>query len=105
MASISIQGRVDGELWEGLKEDGETNTLLLQRLTTHYAATSADKLTAIAPTPDAAIAVLLNSHKLLNQLIQNAAVALPEMPAAAPTEPTTTTTEPTESATCYDDEF
>lgn len=58
MASISIQGRVDNEVWEGLKQAGETNTLLLQRLTSHYLATSAPELTAIAPTPAAAVAVL-----------------------------------------------
>lgn len=98
MSSISIQGRVDSGAWEGMKRKGETNTLLLQRLTSHYAATSSDELAAIAPTPDAAIAVLLSSHKMLNQLMQNAAIALPEKPSepatAAPTEPT-----------CYDDEY
>lgn len=97
MASISIQGRVDNEVWAGLKQAGETNTLLLQRLTSHYLATSAPELTAIAPTPAAAVAVLLYSHTLLGQLTQNAAITLPEKPtepAAAPSSPT-----------CYDDEY
>lgn len=98
MASVSIQGRVDSELWESLKQKGETNTLLLQRLTSHYFATSSAELTAIAPTPAAAVAVLLHSHKLLSQLMQNAAIALP----AQPSETTTTATKPTG---CYDDEY
>ena len=89
MASVSIQGRVDGEVWAELKQKGETNTDLLQRITSHYTATSGDELLEIAPTFDAAIAVLLNSHRMLNQLVQNAAIALPateQQPA-----PTTTT--------------
>ena len=64
-------------MWKALKEKGETNTDLLQRITSHYTATSGDELLEIAPTFDAAIAVLLNSHRMLNQLVQNAAIALP----------------------------
>lgn len=92
MASVSIQGRVDGEVWKALKEKGETNTDLLQRIISHYTATSGDELLEIAPTFDAAIAVLLNSHRLLNQLVQNAAIALPATEQKKPeaTEPTTT---------------
>lgn len=74
MASISIQGRIDGELWEGLKLAGETNTQLLQRLAAHYRATSAEKLADIAPTPDAAVAVLLRSHSLLDQMVAGGGV-------------------------------
>lgn len=85
MPSISIQGRVDADVWLALKGD-ETNTQFLQRLYTHYAATNTEELQAIAPTPAAAVAVLLHSHKLLNQLMQNAAIALPEKPTAAATE-------------------
>jgi len=89
MVSTSIQGRVDSEVWHELKQTAETNTQVLQRLTAHYVATSGDELLEIAPTFDAAVAVLLNSHKLLNQLMQNAAVALPttpsELPSASPT--------------------
>ena len=75
MVSTSIQGRVDSEVWHELKQTEETNTQVLQRLTAHYVATSGDELLEIAPTFDAAVAVLLNSHRLLNQLMQNAAVA------------------------------
>ncbi len=104
MASISIQGRVDGELWEALKQPGETNTLLLQRLTSHYAATTTDELSTIAPTPAAAVAVLLHSHNLLSQLMQNAAIALPEKPSESATAAASTTAEPS-SPTCYDDDY
>ena len=78
MASVSVQGRVDGAAWESIRQKGETNTEVLQRISAHYGATTGDELLAIAPTFDAAIAVLLNSHRLLNQLMQNAAIALPE---------------------------
>ena len=93
MASVSIQGRVDGNLWAELKQKGETNTDLLQRMTSHYTATSGDELLEIAPTFDAAIAVLLRSHRMLNQLVQNAAIALPatEHKKAEATAPATTT--------------
>ena len=97
MASVSIQGRVDGLLWARIKQKGESNTELLQRLTSHYVATSADELTAIAPTPDAAISVLLNSHRLFTQLMQNAAVVLPSEHSSA--QP------PAEAPTCFDDEY
>lgn len=92
MASVSIQGRVDGDVWQALKEKGETNTDLLQRITAHYTATSGDELLEIAPTFDGAIAVLLNSHRMLNQLLQNAAIALPatEQQPDQKVEPTTT---------------
>ena len=89
MVSTSIQGRVDSDVWNELKQTEETNTQVLQRLTAHYVATSGDELLEIAPTFDAAVAVLLNSHRLLNQLMQNAAVELPatpsELPLASPT--------------------
>ena len=78
MVSTSIQGRVDSEVWDELKQTEETNTQVLQRLTAHYVATSGDELLEIAPTFDAAVAVLLNSHRLLNQLMQNAAITLPD---------------------------
>jgi hypothetical protein len=98
MPSISIQGRVDADVWESLK-GAETNTQFLQRLCSHYVATHPVELQDIAPTPAAAVAVLLHSHRLLNQLVQNAAIALPEKPTTAATE----TTETTESARADDD--
>ena len=67
MASVSIQARIDSDVWESIRTEGETNTQVLQRITAHYTATSTAKLTEIAPTPDAAIAVLLYSHQLLQQ--------------------------------------
>ena len=67
MASVSIQARIDSDVWESIRAEGETNTQVLQRITAHYTATSAAKLSDIAPTPDAAIAVLLYSHQLLQQ--------------------------------------
>lgn len=87
MASTSIQGRVDGALWQSLKGKHETNTQLLQRLTDHYQATTGTELSAIAPTPAAAIAVLLHSHNLLTQLANNSSFA----PAEALAKPTDTT--------------
>lgn len=77
MASTSIQGRVDSEVWNDIKQTEETNTQVLQRLAAHYVATSGDELLEIAPTFDAAVAVLLNSHSLLNQLMQNAVITVP----------------------------
>lgn len=90
MTSISVQARIDSDVWELMKADGETNTQVLQRISTHYLATSGDALAQIAPTPAAAVAVLLNSHRLLNQLIANAAIALPEQPTALIATETTT---------------
>ena len=87
MTSISIQGRIDSEVWEEMKQNGETNTQVLQRISSHYLATSAAQLEQIAPTPTAAIAVLLDSHRLLNQLMSKAVIAFPEMDTA----PTATT--------------
>ena len=104
MASISIQGRVDDALWKSIKRDDETNTDVLQRIAAHFVATSAAELQQIAPTSDAAIAVLLNSHRLLNQLMQNAAIALPSDIAAAPVAPTETEVTTERSAiACADD--
>ena len=88
MTSISVQARIDSAVWEAMKAEDETNTQVLQRISTHYLATSGDALAQIAPTPAAAVAVLFNSHHLLNQLIANAVIALPE----APTAPTATET-------------
>ena len=87
MASISIQGRVDGELWADIRGDLSV-TEALQKVTEHYVATQAEKLKEIAPTPCAAVAILLRSHEQLNQLMQNAAIALPQVD-TAPTEPAT----------------
>ena len=81
MTSISIQARIDSAVWEAMKQDGETNTQVLQRISTHYLATSGAELEQIAPTPAAAVAVLFNSHRLLTQLIANGAIALPAAPA------------------------
>ncbi|MGB3300236.1 MAG: hypothetical protein WBA76_18390 [Phormidesmis sp.] len=78
MTSISIQARIDSAVWEAMKADGETNTQVLQRISIHYLATSGDELSQIAPTPAAAVAVLFNSHRLLNQLLAKGAIALPE---------------------------
>lgn len=93
MASVSIQGRVDGDLWESLKEKGETHTELLQRIVTHYVATSGAELQHIAPTPASAIAVLFQSHKQLQMLLTHAQIALPALrevePVIEPASPTT----------------
>lgn len=77
MTSISVQARIDSAVWAAMKADGETNTQVLQRISTHYLATSGDDLSQIAPTPAAAVAVLFNSHKLLTQLVANGAISLP----------------------------
>jgi hypothetical protein len=92
MASISIQGRVDEQLWDSLKLPGETNTQLLQRLCNHYQATQS--LDDIAPTSAAAVAVLRHSHALLNQIVNGSSVQFSEVP-AQPTQPAATAAEPT----------
>ena len=86
MGSFSIKGRIDKALWEGLALPDESTTQQLQRIVNHFVATQGSVLQDIAPTPDAAVAVLLNNHRLLTQLIGNAAVVLPET-APAPTAP------------------
>ena len=89
MGSVSIQARIDGAQWKTIERKGETKTETLQRITAHYLATSGDDLSAIAPTPDAAIAVLLHSHNLLSAIAGNAAIALPQVATAPPSsEPT-----------------
>lgn len=90
MTSTSIQGRIDSEVWEEIKQSGETNTQVLQRISSHYLATSGAELEHIAPTPTAAIAILFQSHKQLNMLLTHAAIALPEVPTAPPATETTT---------------
>ena len=87
MGSVSIQGRIDSAQWKVIERQGESKTETLQRITAHYLATSGDDLSAIAPTPDAAIAVLLHSHNLLSQLAGNAAIALPQMATEPPIAP------------------
>lgn len=75
MASVSIQARIDSDIWESIRAKGETNTQVLQRITSHYTATSADQLAGIAPTPEAAVAVLLYSHQLLQQFAGGGMIA------------------------------
>lgn len=82
MASTSIQARIDSEVWEEMRQAGETNTQVLQRIASHYLATSAEELEEIAPTPAAAIAVLFQSHRQFNMLLSHAAIILPKMPVA-----------------------
>ena len=101
MASVSIQGRVNGCLWKSLKRENETNTQLLQRLTDHYQATSGDQLNTIAATPQGAIAVLLHEHEQLQQLLQKAVLVLPSTTVAVPTETETADTKPAR----FDDDF
>ena len=76
MASVSIQARIDSDIWESIRAEGETNTQVLQRIAVHYTATSTAKLAGIAPTPDAAIAVLLYSHQLLQQFADGGMISL-----------------------------
>ena len=75
MASVSIQGRIDSALWESIREDQETNTQLLQRIAAHYVATSGDELKKIAPTPAAAISVLLYARCLLSQIVEGSSLS------------------------------
>ena len=77
MASLSLQGRVDSDIWQEIKSPDETTTQALQRVTVFYQSVHRPELLEIAPTYDAAIAVLLHSHQLLTQLAGNAAIALP----------------------------
>ena len=90
MASLSLQGRVDSDVWGEIKSPDETTTQALQRVTVFYQSVHRPELLEIAPTYDAAIAVLLYSHQLLKQLAGNAAIALPDTAEAS----TTTATEP-----------
>ena len=101
MVSVSIQGRIDSELWSELKRPSETNTQMLQRLVSHYQATSGDQLNTIAATPQGAIAVLLHEHKQLQQLMEKAALVLPATPTALTAQPTAEAA----PAARYDDEF
>lgn len=101
MASVSIQARIDGEMWEEMKEKGETNTQLLQRLAAHYLATSGDELKTVAPTPTAAVAVLLHSHQLLGQLASSNAINNAQ-PVAEPPKQDQSQPEQT-AAQCADD--
>lgn len=87
MASVSIQARIDSDVWEAMRVEGETNTQLLRRIATHYQATSGNELREIAPTPAAAVAVLLHSHRLLEQLSQINGLSLAQPVAAPPEEP------------------
>lgn len=84
MASVSIQARIDGEVWEGMRIDGETNTQLLQRISSHYLATSGNELKAVASTPAAAVAVLFRSHRLLDQFAKGNALSTPQQISALP---------------------
>jgi hypothetical protein len=96
MPSISVQCRIDSQLWESIRHEGESNTQLLQRLVEHYTATDGEGLRAIAPTPAAAVATLLNSHKLLFLLAGKGAIAFPDLLQQKPDLPPTAET--TESA-------
>lgn len=100
MASLSLQGRVDSDIWQEIKSPDETTTQALQRVTVFYQSAHRPELLDIAPTYDAAIAVLLHSYQLLKQLADNAAIALPST-----TEASTTTTEPSNKPAwdCADD--
>ena len=101
MASLSLQGRVDSDVWGEIKSPDETTTQALQRVTVFYQSARRPELLEIAPTYDAAIAVLLHSYQLLKQLAGNAAIVLPDTDEA----PTTTTTEPSTKPAwdCADD--
>ncbi|MEM9151501.1 MAG: hypothetical protein AAGB19_13750 [Cyanobacteria bacterium P01_F01_bin.3] len=79
MASISIQGRIDGDIWSDVKGN-KTTTEGLQLLAQHWKATSGDALSDIAPTPAAAVAVLRHSHELLTQMLSNGVFAMPSTP-------------------------
>lgn len=94
MASVSIQARVDGAAWKAIKGKS-THSEALQKVVAHYVATGGDTLSDIAPTPDAAIAVLRHSHTLLTSLISNSAIAIPQAstPSTTPTASTETTTD------------
>jgi hypothetical protein len=93
MPSISIQGRIDSDMWAKVKQADETNTEALQRVVAHYLATSADSLQTLTnqPTTETAIAALTTVYNLHQQLMQNAVLApMSSMPvAAAPAEPAT----------------
>lgn len=89
MSSLSVQGRVESEAWSDIR-GRDSNTKALQRLVAHWEATSGGELLNIAPTTEGAIAILLHSHKLLNQILSNgsfAAVASVPAPAIAMASP------------------
>ena len=106
MPSLSLQGRVDSDIWQEIKHPDETTTQALQRVTVFYQSAHRPELLDIAPTYDAAIAVLLHSHQLLNQLAGNSAIALPDTDTASIAEASTATaTEPSNKPAwdCADD--
>lgn len=85
MPSLSIKARIDEDLWESLRADGETNTQLLQRIVSeHQAQIHRDaRLATIDSNPDIALGMLLNSHTLASKgrLQQSAEPAVSEPPA------------------------
>jgi len=95
MPSISIQARIDSDVWASVKQADESNTEALQRVVAHYLATSADSLQSLTnqPTPETAIAALTTVYSLHQQLMKNAVLTpqpLPSMPVTtAPSEPAT----------------
>ena len=84
MASESIQGRVDGDVWAAIRGDG-TNTEALKKVVEHWRATQGENLSDIAPTPAAAVAVLMRSHELLNQIVSGGAFVATGTPVDAQT--------------------
>lgn len=70
MPSLSIKARIDEDVWESMRADGETNTQLLQRIVSeHQSQSHRDaRLADIDPNPDIALGMLLNSHRLAPHL-------------------------------------
>ena len=77
MPSLSIQARIDSDVWASIKRADESNTETLQRIAAHYIATSSDNLQKLTnqPTAETAIAALTTVFNLHQQLMQNAVLS------------------------------
>jgi len=96
MSREQIRVRVDSEQWEHLREEGEGNTELLERILKdwHQLRQVLATLTELDPNPSQALGRLLASHELLSTatviLQMPTASSIPQPPIAEPivtTEP------------------
>lgn len=90
MASQQIKGRVDGKQWTTFCRSEETVTESLQRLQQEHTSMCErdSQLKTLHPNPDIALGILLQSHKLLSQLVEQSAITqLTEAATAQTTSP------------------
>jgi hypothetical protein len=107
MASLSIQARIDSDVWASIKRADESNTEALQRIAAHYIATGSDNLQTLTnqPTAETAIAALTTVFRLHQTLMQNTALATPSQPAMPTFANTAQPVEPPKTSKFADDDF